>query len=175
MQDGLAGRSAHLDILVNLLEFEWTYSVIYGFIAPDDASFRAVCMLFAEHPQYADMPFRRVPEILRAVQSGHVFAAVDQQKLVGFYIWTRTSDDVARQAIDSRKLPHPSVCGRHGQALVATAFVAPSAAVGRRLSEAFVKANHGSVILYERHRLGKDSPPSLKWVDRAGRHMGTDI
>lgn len=146
-----------------------------GFISRDDASFRAVCMLLAQHAQYANLPLRRAPEILRAVQLGQVFGAVDGSDLIGVVSWKETSDHVAREAVARRQLPPSSACLPHGDALVATAFLARSNEAGRLLWEAFLKAHQGRTILYERHKLKTHSLPVFKWMDKAGRLMGRDI
>src|SRR5690606_17460450 len=117
--------------------------MICGFISQDDASFRAVCMLLAQHPQYANLPLRRTPEILRAVQSRQVFAAVQGNELTGAVLWKETSDVVAREAVAKRQLPDASQCQPRGDALVATAFLALSNETGRVLWNTFLKTYQG--------------------------------
>lgn len=149
--------------------------MIFGFIPSDDASFRAVCMLLAQHPQYANVPLRRTPGILHAVQSRQVFAAVEGDELAGVVLWKETSGSVAREAIANHQLPHSSLCQSRGDSLVATAFLASSIETGRALWSAFLKAHQGKVVLYERHKRDAESLPVFKWVDKSGRLMGHDI
>lgn len=146
-----------------------------GFLSQDDASFRVVCMFLAQHQPYANLPLRRIPEILQAVQSRQVFVAVEDKELIGVVLWKETSDDVARQAITQRELPHSSACQSHGEALVATAFVALSNEAGRMLWDAFLKKHQGRIILYERHKPKADSLSVFKWIDKAGRLMGRGV
>ena len=146
-----------------------------GFIAPDDASFRAICMLLAGHPQYASLPLRRVPEILRAVRARHVFAAVEGTRLRGVILWTEASNDTARRAIGLRKLPAPAECADRGEALVTTAFFAESIPIGRRLWDDFLLTHRGRTILYERHKTVAGAAPVFKWMDKAGRLMGPQV
>jgi hypothetical protein len=149
--------------------------MICSFISQDDASFRAVCMLLAQHPQYANVPLRRTLDILRAVQSRQVFAAVEGNELLGVVIWKETGAEAARQAIARRQLPAPSACQDRGDVLVATAFLARSIEVGRTLWTTFLKTHQGRVVLYERHRLEAQSRPVFKWMDKSGRSMGPDV
>jgi hypothetical protein len=146
-----------------------------GSLPPNDGSFRAICMLFAQHPLYSKVPLSRSVEILDAVRNGTNHCLMIDGRLVGAILFKEISDEVARNAISQRRMPKAgeisAVPGR--DALAATSFIAPSAQLVRPLWEHFTARYRSRLILYERHTPGR--PTRFAWVDREGRNRGRAV
>lgn len=147
----------------------------FGALANSDATFRAICVMIANHSSYASMPFRRATDILLAVQRNQAFGALDDGRLVGLVLWSAFTTEVAQQAIAACRLPGPSDLIANGDALAATAFVGETPDIVAPLWSSFVAAHRGRIILYERHRPGNAVPSLFKWIDKSGSPMGADI
>jgi hypothetical protein len=142
----------------------------------DDASFRAVCVFLAQHPMYAQMPLRRTLEIFHAIKLGQTLVAIDDSKrLLGLVLWKECGAQAAREAVQARKMPGGRSIVDHGEAAIATAFMALDNETGRVLWDRFIEQQRGRVLLYERHRPGRAAAAIFKWIDKSGRLMGTDV
>lgn len=145
-------------------------------LAKDDASFRAISLLMAQQPTYANVPISRMLELFHAVRLGQAFGAIDDgNRLLAVVLWRELSDELARRCIAERKLPSAELCVDHGEAILITALVALDPSCLEQLSDKFVAHNAGKTVLYERHRPEVGKPAQFKWIDKSGRRMGPDL
>lgn len=150
-------------------------TIQYGPLTNNDASFRAICVLLAGHPVYANFPLWRVTEILRAVQLDQTFGAVNEGNLAGVVLWREISEETAKRAIANRAFPRSQDLLDRAPAIAAIGFMAESTSLANSLTDAFVRAHIGRTIVYERHRANAAAPAVFKWIDKSGRRMGGNI
>jgi hypothetical protein len=145
----------------------------YGPLSPDDPSFRALCMLLAHDPMYANIPVRRLIEFHELIQRRHTFCAIDGNTLKGAIAWQPMSSEDARRAIGKRAWPADDFVVGDGGSLLLLAFIAPSADQALPFFRRFVSANRGKILVLQRHYASRAS--RLLWIDRSGRYLGPEL
>jgi hypothetical protein len=147
--------------------------ISFGSLSANDTSFRALTLLLATHPSYANIPMVCAVDVWSALQSSKNLSVVRNESLVGTILWRDVSRTTAARCICERRLPRADEAIAVGEAAVATAFIAPGPAEVSALWEKFKAVQAGKVVMYERHRAGR--PSRFTWLDRTGRRFGDQI
>jgi hypothetical protein len=145
----------------------------YGALSNTDASFRAVCMLLANHPLYAQMPVGRLLEFRDLIDRRQTFCALEDNVLAGLVAWHAVSSEVARRAIAERRWPGGKLAVGDGGGLLLSAFIAPARDEALTFFRRFSAEMRGKILVLQRHYPSR--PPRFVWVDRGGKRLGRDL
>ena len=154
---------------------EMTSGLVFGYADATATNFRTLVLFLSKDTAYANVGLARVREFDRSLRLRRVLCATREGQLLGLVVWTTMSDEVARRAIEQRKLPAVAEVTHTGEALLLTGIAATGQGVLSSLARRVFSLHLGQLVLYERHQVRGQPGSVFTWVDKKGVRLGQSL